>query len=282
MRNFQIFWVFTLCLIIVSCNNKKPSPTEIVFLTEYDQALQLAKESHRPMIIDFCTDWAPWCDSLDLNTYSDSLVISLSADNIFVKIDAAVDTALAESYGINGYPTVVIANPDGSEIDRIWGYLPPIEFYNQVQLYLRDRETLDDYLVRLEDEPENLEYLSMIGEKYTNRSEYDEAIKYFDKVVELDKQNKDDYAARALASIHDAQYRAGDYRAALQTCMRLLKMYPDSPESDEAAALLGFYTAKTGDKTEALKLYKGYLKMNPESENAEWVRQRIAELETHN
>ena len=62
-------------------------------------------------------------------------------------------------------------------------------------------------------------------------------------------------------------------------CMRLLKTFPDSRESDEAAALLGYYTAKDGDTVEALKLYKGYLKMNPDSENAEWVRKRITDLE---
>jgi tetratricopeptide (TPR) repeat protein len=249
-------------------------------MTDYGQALDTAKETGRPMIIEFCTDWAPWCDSLENSTFSDSLVISLSMDIIFVTIDAETDTALANQYGINGYPTVVIAHPDGSEIDRIWGYLPPTEFYNQVQLYLRGKETLDDYLVRLEDEPENLEYLSMIGEKYANKAMYDSAVAYFEKVVELDKDNEEDYAARALASIHDVQNRAGEYRAALNTCIRLLRMYPDTPESDEAAALLGFYTAKTGDKVEALKLYKGYLKMNPDSENAEWVRFRIAELES--
>jgi tetratricopeptide (TPR) repeat protein len=271
--------VLVVCMVLMACGEKQQIPDRINFITDYDQAKTMAGESGKSMIIGFYTDWAPWCDSLDANTYSDSLVISLSSDNIFVKIDADIDTALANQFGINGYPTVVITKPDGDEIDRIWGYLPPIEFYNQVQLYLQGKETLDDYLLRLEDEPRNLEYLSMIGEKYSNKAMYDEAISYFEEVVELDSVNEADYAARAMASMHDAQARAGDYKSALKTCMRLLKMYPDSPESDEAAALLGFYTAETGDKTEALKLYRGYLKMNPESENAVWVKQRVEELE---
>ena len=119
----------------------------------------------------------------------------------------------------------------------------------------------------------------MIAEKYASRSNYSSAIAYYDSVAQLDINNEDGYAARALASTHDVQNRAGDYKGALKTCMKLLKLYPDSPESDEAAALLGYYTAKDGDKFEALKLYKGYLKMNPESENVDWVLKRIAELE---
>jgi len=279
MRNITLFAGFLIWLIVASCGKKDLIPSEISFVTDYDEARTLAEKSGKPMIIDFFTDWCRWCDSLDANTYSDSLVISLSRDNVFVKIDAEIDTALVDHFSISGYPTIVITKPDGQEIDRIWGYLPPTEFYNQVQLYLQGKETLEDYLSRLEDEPENLEYLSMIGEKYASRSTYDKAIEYYEKVVELDRDNEDGYAARALASIHDAQGRAKDYKAALKTCMRLLKTFPDSPESDEAAALLGYYTAKDGDEVEALKLYNGYLKMNPESENAEWVKKRIADLE---
>jgi len=279
MRKLALFAVLMILLMATSCGKKEPIPSEINFITDYNEAKTVAEKSGKPMIIDFFTDWCRWCDSLDVNTYSDSVVISLSRDNIFVKIDAEIDTVLVKDFSISGYPTVVITTPHGQEIDRIWGYLPATEFYNQVQLYLQGKETLEDYLSRLEDEPENLEYLSMIGEKYASRSMYDKAIEFYEKVATLDEGNEDDYAAKALASIHDAQSRAKDYKAALKTCMRLLKMYPDSPESDEAAALLGYYTAKDGDEVEALKLYKGYLKMNPDSENAEWVRKRIADLE---
>ncbi|UCC78374.1 MAG: thioredoxin fold domain-containing protein [Candidatus Zixiibacteriota bacterium] len=269
-----VFWVMT-----ISCGKKEPIPTQINFITDYNQAASIAEKSGKPMIIDFYADWSPWCDSLDINTYSDSLVISLSVSNVFVKIDAEVDTALADRFGLSGYPTIVITKSGGQEIDRIWGYLPATEFYNQVQLYLQGRETLEDYLSRLEDEPENLEYLSMIGEKYASRSMYDKSVEYYEMVAELDSDNEDGYAARALASIHDVQGRAKDYKTALETCLRLLRTFPDSPESDEAAALLGFYTAQDGDTLEALKLYKGYLKMNPDSENAQWVKKRIADLE---
>jgi len=279
MRKPVLIICVSLVLIFIACQGKEKTPSEITFLTGYDAALTAAAKDGKNMIIDFYTDWCRWCDSLDANTYTDSLVISLSTDNIFVKINAEVDTALADKYGISGYPTIVIAKPNGDEIDRIWGYLPPTEFYNQVQLYLQGRETLDDYLARLQDEPENLAYLSMVGEKYASRSMYDSAAHYYESIAEIDKDNKEGYAAKALASLHDTQSRAKDYTAALATCMRLLQLYPDTPESDEAAALLGYYTAKKGDEVEALKLYKAYLKMNPESDNAEWVKKRIADLE---
>jgi thioredoxin-related protein len=279
MKSLALILCLSFALTFFACERKEKIPSEINFITSYETALASAQESGKNMIVDFYTDWCRWCDSLDANTYSDSLVISLSSDNFFVKINAEVDTALADQFGVSGYPTIVIAKSNGEEIDRIWGYLPPTEFYNQVQLYLQGRETLEDYRSRLADEPENLEYLSMIGEKFASRSIHDSAAHYYEMIAEIDQGNEEGYAAKALASLHDSQSRNKDYKAALATCMRLLQFYPDTPESDEAAALLGYYTAKKGDEVEALKLYKGYLKMNPESENAEWVKKRIADLE---
>ena len=266
-------------LLATSCIEKNRLPDEIKFETNFDEARAAAEKSDKDIIIDFYTDWCRWCDSLDANTYSDSLVRTLTSDIIFVKINAEEDTAIAQQFGVSGYPTVVIAKPNGEEIDRIWGYLPPTEFYNQVQLYLQGKETLEDYLSRLEDEPENLDYLMTIGEKYASRAADDKAIEFYNKVADLDQGNRRGYASRALAAIHDTQSRAGDYRAARQTCMKILRMYPDSPEADDAAALLGYYASKEGDTVEALKLYKGYLKMNPDSENAKWVKKRVADLE---
>ena len=279
MKNLILAITLIVGLISTSCVDKDKTPGAINFMTNFDDAQAAAQKSGKTLIIDFYTDWCRWCDSLDANTYSDSLVRSLSTDNIFVKVNAEVDTAVAQQFGVSGYPTIVVAKPDGQEIDRIWGYLPATEFYNQVQLYLQGKETLEDYLSRLEDEPENLDYLMTIGEKYASRADNVKAIEYYEKVVKLDQGNRRGYASRALAAIHDSQSRTGDYKGAVQTCMKLLKQYPDSHEADDAAALLGYYTSKDGDTVEALKMYKTYLRMNPDSPNTEWVKKRVADLE---
>lgn len=279
MKRSILIAALLLLTTVISCEKKGPSPTSIKFITDFNEAKSIAAKSDKPMIIDFFTDWCHWCDSLDANTYSDSLVISMSAKNIFVKINAEVDSNLAEEYAVSGFPTIIITNSKGEEIDRIWGYAPPTEFYNQVQLYLQGKETLEDYLTRLEDEPENLDYLLKAGEKYASRSKSDKAIEYYEKIIKIDNKNEEGYGASAVASIYDTQARSRDYKTAIKTCMRLLRLFPDSPEADDAAAEVGYYTERSGDKIEALKIYKGYLKMNPESENIEWVKKRISEIE---
>lgn len=264
----------------LSCGGaKKPMPTKITFETDFAAAKKLARESEKPMIIDFYTDWCKWCDSLDANTYTDSIVIGMSVDDIFVKINAEVDTTLAREFGISGYPTIVIAGPDGVEIDRMWGYFPPTDFYNQVQLYLQGKETLDDYLTRLKDEPENLEYLSMVGEKYASRGKFDMAIEYYRKIQNLDPDNSKNYGLTAMQSIYDTQGRAKNYDGAIETCKEIIQKFPTAKEADDAAAMIAYYTAKKGDNEQAVKIYREYLQNYPSGNNADWVRKRVADLE---
>ncbi len=269
-----------LAAALTSCSTgSKPLPTSINFTTDFETALKDASQSGHPMIIDFYTDWCAWCDSLDANTYTDSLVIGMSVDNIFVKINAETDTALAEKFNISSFPTIVITKSDGREIDRIWGYLPPTDFYNQIQLYFQGKETLDDYLTRLVDEPENTDYLSMVADKYTSRSDFNAAIECYKKIVGLDPKNEFGHASSAMASIYESWGLAKDYQAAVKTCQELIAKYPQCLQADNAAAMIGYYTAKSGDSAAALKIYKDYLKKRPDGSAAEWVKRRIEDIE---
>ena len=280
MKKLGLLMILISIIVVFSCSSgKKPLPDKIVFQTDYDAALKMATDEHKPMIIDFYTDWCKWCKVLDTVTYVDPLVIGMSADDIFVKVNAEVDTALARKYSIAGYPTVVVAGPDGREKDRIWGYLPPTDFYNQVQLYLQGKETLEDYLGRLKDEPENLDYLSLIAEKFASRSRFDDAIEYYRKIVALDPDNEQDHGADAMAAIYDTQARARDYEGAIATCKRIVEKFPGTSEADDAEAMIGYYTARSGDSRKALRLYRDYLEKHPASENAQWVKKRVADLE---
>jgi len=276
----KLRYLLPLALIVLfACGKKKPAPTEINFITDFAQAKQMAESSKMPMVIDFYTDWCKWCDSLDVNTYVDPVVIGMSADMVFAKINAEKDTALAKEYKVTGYPTIIVAKSDGEEIDRIWGYMPPTDFYNQVQLYLQGKETLADYLTRLEDDPDNLEYLSIVGEKYASRAMFDKALETYEKIVSLDSDNSRGYGLKAMESSYDTKARNKDYDGAIAICKQIMDKFPDTENADDAEAMIAYYTAKKGDNAEALKLFRQYLKNRPEGVNAGWIKERVADME---
>jgi len=278
MKKAAAFAIIISLAIMAGCIKKAPPLTEIPFYKDFESAKTEAIKANKPMIIDFYTEWCKYCKMLDTITYIDSIIIAMSHDDIFVKIDAEADTTLAARYAVAGFPTIVITRPDGEEIDRIWGYMPPNEFYNQVQLYLQGKETLEDYLTRIQDEPDNPEYLMTIGEKYASRSETEKSIEFYTKVLALDGDNLRGLGSRAMAAIYDAQSRIRDYKAAIATCQELMTRFPTSREADDATAMLGYFTSKSGDGKSALALYREYLQKYPDGQNL-WVKNRIADLE---
>jgi len=276
MRNIVMLLI---AASIAGCGqNYRNIPTEITFYKNLDEAKAAATKAKKPLVIDFYTGWCGYCKMLDSLTFTDSIVISMSKDNLFVKIDAEEDTSAASQYAIAGYPTIVVTRPDGSEIDRIWGYLPPNEFYNQIQLYLQGKETLEDYLTRLEDEPDNPEYLMLIGEKYASRSDWPKAIEYYNRAFALDQDNKRGLGSRALAAIYDVHGRARDFKAAIEIAAELIKRYPDSPDAENAFAMTGYFAAQSGDEKGAAVIYRSYLEKYPSGKN-DWVQKRLADIE---
>jgi thioredoxin-related protein len=278
MKKISILISLLLISIWIGCTKPKPAPTEITFMTDFPTAQAEAAKSNKPMIIDFYTDWCKWCHTLDSTTYQDSLVISMSVDNIFVKINAEQDTVLAQRFAVSGYPTIVITRPDGQEIDRIFGYLGPREFYNQVQLYFQGRETLDDYLTRLKDEPDNPEILQAVAEKYAGRGEPLKAVEYYNRIFQLDTNNIRGLGSKSLESISESYGQAKDYKKAIETLQDLIKRYPSASQIEDATAMLGYYTQASGDNKGALAIYREYVQKYPQGK-IDWVQRRIADLE---
>jgi protein disulfide-isomerase len=99
--------------------------------TDYAAAREQAKAENRPILLEFTgSDWCPPCQRLNAEVFSRSEFSAFADENlILVKLDfprrteqapelAAQNRRLAEKYGIQGFPTVVILSPSGEEIGR--------------------------------------------------------------------------------------------------------------------------------------------------------------------
>jgi thiol:disulfide interchange protein DsbD len=106
---------------------------EIAWLTDLDAALAESKETGRPVMVDFFATWCPPCKMLDAQTYSDSRVIEASKNWIMVRIDVDKNKALARQYQISSIPTIVLLQPDGKEVNRTAGFIPPGPMLSMLQ-----------------------------------------------------------------------------------------------------------------------------------------------------
>ncbi|HEY0371467.1 MAG TPA: cytochrome c biogenesis protein CcdA [Thermoanaerobaculia bacterium] len=94
-----------------------------------------AKQSGKPVIIDFYADWCLPCKELDEKTFTDPKVMAELDRFVRVKADLTVPSdattkALTQQYKIVGVPTIVFIDANGAEVQgaRLTGFEPPDAF----------------------------------------------------------------------------------------------------------------------------------------------------------
>ena len=109
----------------------------------FEKACTLAKASKKQIMIDFYTEWCGPCKKLDQTTWKDAKALKwLSTRLVCLKVDAEKNVKLATKYKVDAYPTILFLRPDGSEIDRIVGYLDPKEFLSSAKDALAGKDAL--------------------------------------------------------------------------------------------------------------------------------------------
>lgn len=95
----------------------------------FEQALEKAGKENKVVMIDFFTTWCGPCKMLDRSTWPNPDVRKLLSEKaIPIKVDAEKNRPLSQKYAITSYPQLVFIRPDGTEIDRIVGYVAPEAF----------------------------------------------------------------------------------------------------------------------------------------------------------
>ncbi len=90
----------------------------------YEAALAKAKTTGRKVFIDFEATWCGPCHTMDQWIWTDAEVAAkLNAGYLGVKVDADLEKGLVKQFKIGGYPTMVILDSTGTEIQRVVDYL---------------------------------------------------------------------------------------------------------------------------------------------------------------
>lgn len=100
------------------------SNADITWQTNLDSAIQDAKNTNKPVFIDFYSEGCSYCKELNESTLSDPNVKKkLSQNYVTVDINTDQNPNLASQYKIYSLPTLVILNSNGQEIKRQEGYV---------------------------------------------------------------------------------------------------------------------------------------------------------------
>jgi thiol-disulfide isomerase/thioredoxin len=109
----------------------------------FEAACKEAAQSKKIVLVDFYTTWCGPCKLLDKNTWTDAAVIQLlEQKTVALRIDAEKEAALSKRYKIEAYPSVLLINPDGRELDRLVGYRDPKTFLADFNAALAGKDSI--------------------------------------------------------------------------------------------------------------------------------------------
>jgi tetratricopeptide (TPR) repeat protein len=266
-------------LLFIYCSKQTKKSTYIEFRTNLDSAKAIAIAEEQPLVIEFFKQGCPWSKMMDDSTFSDKIVIGMADDMVFCKINVDTDSLTTEAMEVSFYPTFIVCGIDGKEIDRMVGYYPPGDFFNEVQLFLQGNETLKDFQIRLADEPNRTDYHLILGEKYKYRSDWDKALEYYNNVLRLVANDEDQHDVEmAKISIADVYREMGEFSKAAGLYEEFLSRYPHSEKAEDAARKLPDCYTQMAELDKAITLFQTYLNDYPGGIYTIWVKEKLEDL----
>lgn len=123
----------TFALLLLSACHKASEPGIAWFNGSVDAAFKKAKDENKPLFFYWGAVWCPPCEEVRNTVFKSKQFIALSRLFIPVYLDGDTDRAQAigEKFGVKGYPTMIVFNPAGEEVNRIPGGID-ISRYNSI------------------------------------------------------------------------------------------------------------------------------------------------------
>ena len=253
-----------LPVLLLSIAFSFAASADVKFLTgPFNDALARAGTEKKPIMIDFYTDWCRWCDTLDAKTYSDTQVSEFIAKNVVpYKIDAEKGEGidLAKKYGVKAFPTILLIQSNGEEIDRLLGYMPPDKFLQTLGDYLKGINTMGALKAELAKDPNNVPAQYQMATKYSSQGNLASAAPYYKKMLELDP--KSEHADEASFYIAMNEFRTSKDPALLNA---FAEKYPSSPYASSAVMSVASSYVKEKKYDEAQKQYETYFAKRPDA-----------------
>ena len=130
---------FLIGLAVLSTTLPAEEKPGIAWQPWSDRIFEKAKEEKRFVLLDLGAGWCHWCHVMDEVTYADPQVVALiRAKYIAVRVDQDSRPDLANRYEDYGWPATIIFHPDGSELVKRRGYIPPKPMASLLQAVIDD------------------------------------------------------------------------------------------------------------------------------------------------
>jgi thioredoxin-like negative regulator of GroEL len=257
-----------------------PTPADSVpWYGTLEEATSAAKESGRPILVDFWADWCAACKVMDKNVYSDPAFAEAARGFVTVRINYDQKTAIARKYNVTELPTMVFTDSWGGEIFRHTGYLDGhllAELLHSLPADISKFNRLDEILARNKND---FHALQEMGTDLRAAGLFLASNEYYERALDT-KESKTAPADRAtiLTGMGANALELKDGKQAADTFERCLKEFPANAQSAAWTLGLGNAYALADKKDKARKILEDLVREHPGSAESEKAKALLASL----
>jgi thiol-disulfide isomerase/thioredoxin len=268
-----------LMLLLSAATTEAGTGGKIEWKTNYDEALKMAKQTGKPIMLDFWATWCGPCKTMDASVWPNQEVVTLSQKFVCVKVDIDVNPNLAGFYRANSIPTMVFVDPWGNELNRHTGLLRPKDLANMMEVMPADFSEIAEASTILEKDSNNTQALSNIAGFYGKIGAFDMSNRYYERALKTDAAKKEgELREGLLLGIGLNQLKMKKYSDARKTFERCLKECPEGTRCD--MVLLGIVTSNIfqGKKGDAEKAFEQLKSRYPDSSATQMAAQNLQQM----
>lgn len=236
-----------------------------------DDALRKAAEQDRLVLVDVYARWCGPCHQLDRESFVHADVVAeTDAHFVALKIDGEQGDGpeVMRRYHVVGFPTLLVLRPDGTELDRVFGFQAGPDLAGTLRGYRAGQGTLAQRLAEARERPEDLELTTEVALRSIVRGDMKTARPLVARVTRADPDNQRGLASKVLFHVARYHHLRGEqsWRAALGAFADLARRYPTSAEV--AGGAFAIDTAKAqhrlGRDAEAMATLERYVGQGPD------------------
>jgi tetratricopeptide (TPR) repeat protein len=277
MRGLSITPIGVLLSILISC----PAIAQVSWISTFNEALKQSQSSGKLIVVDLYADWCPPCREMAQNVYPDIEFINFSRSQIYMLLDAEADSEgiqLSRKFKVDSYPTLLVLDSKGQEIDRLIGGRDTKDLMRDLQKIFDNPLPYSQLTQKAKDNSGDYALQYRAGERAFERKDYASARQFLSRAAA--KSNSDEVTRSvSLLLLSMACFKDAKYPEALSALDDFEGMDPDAASGDsELKWLRGRILVSLKRYDEGYQVLNDLLRSSHSRKEIENVRSILSQL----